>query len=48
MEINFKKLNFFVEPKNYQSFWDNFLNWEQNDLNFVTENGEQDKIFIDI
>ena len=48
MEINFKKLNFLVEPKNYQSFWDNFLNWEQNDLNFVTENGEQDKIFIDV
>ena len=48
MEINFKKLNFLVEPKNNQNFWNNFLNWEQNDLNFVTENGEQDKIFIDI
>ena len=48
MEINFKKLNFLVEPKNYQSFWSNFLNWEQDDLNFVTEKGEQDKIFIDI
>ena len=48
MEINYKKLNFLVEPKNYQSFWNNFLNWEQNDLDFVTENGEQDKIFIDI
>ena len=48
MEINFKKLNFLVESKNYQNFWNNFLNWEQNDLNFVTENGEQDKIFIDI
>ena len=48
MEINFKKLNFLVEPKNYQSFWNNFLSWEQNDLNFVTEKGEQDKIFIDI
>ena len=48
MEINFKKLNFLVEPKNYQSFWSNFLSWEQDDLNFVTEKGEQDKIFIDI
>ena len=48
MEINYKKLNFLVEPKNYQSFWNNFLNWEQNDLDFVIENGEQDKIFIDI
>ena len=48
MEINFKKLNFLVEPKNYQSFWSNFLSWEQEDLNFVTEKGEQDKIFIDI
>mgnify|MGYP001166988570 FL=1 len=48
MEINFKKLNFLVEPKNYQNFWNNFLNWEQHDLNFVTEKGEQDKIFIDI
>jgi len=45
VEINFKKLNFLVEPKNYQSFWDNFLSWEQDDLNFVTEKGEQDKIF---
>ena len=35
MEINFKKLNFLVEPKNYQSFWSNFSNWEQDDLNFV-------------
>ena len=48
MKINLKKLNFLVEPKNYQSFWDNFLSWEQDDLNFVTEKGEQDKIFIDI
>ena len=48
MEINFKKLNFLVEPKNYQSFWSNFLNWEQDDLNFVIKKGEQDKIFIDI
>jgi len=48
MEINFKKLNFLVEPKNYQSFWSNFLSWEHDDLNFVTEKGEQDKIFIDI
>ena len=48
MNINFKKLNFLVEPKNYQSFWNNFLNWEHDDLHFVTKNGEQDKIFIDI
>ena len=48
MKIHFNKLNFLVEPKNYQSFWSNFLNWEKHDLNFVTENGEQDKIFIDI
>ena len=32
----------------YQSFWSNFLNWEQDDLNFVIKKGEQDKIFIDI
>lgn len=48
MEINFKKLSFLVEPKNYYSFWSNFLSWEQDDLNFVTKKGEQDKIFIDI
>ena len=48
MEINYKKLNFLVEPKNYQNFWNNFLNWEKHDLNFVTEKGEEDKIFIDI
>lgn len=48
MKINFKKLNFLVDPNNYQSFWSNFLNWEQDDLNFVTEKCEQDKIFIDI
>ena len=48
MEINFKKLIFSVDPKNYQIFWNDFLNWEKDDLDFVIENGEQDKIFIDI
>ena len=48
MEINFKKLIFSVDPKNYQIFWNDFLNWEKDDLDFVTENGEQDKIFVDI
>ena len=48
MKINFKKLDFLVEPKNYSNFWNNFLNWEQNDLDFVTENSEEDKIFIDV
>ena len=24
-----------VEPKNYESFWSNFLNWEQDDLDFL-------------
>ena len=41
-------LNFFVESKNHQEFWKNFSLWEQNDLNFVVENGEENKIFIDI
>ena len=48
MKISFKKLNFLVKPKNHHSFWNNFLNWEQNDLNFVTENGEENKIFVDV
>ena len=48
MKINFKKLDFLVEPKNYSNFWNNFLNWEQNDLDFVTENSEEDKIFVDV
>ena len=48
MKINFKKLNFLVEPKNHPNFWNNFLNWEQNDLDFVNENGEEDKIFVDV
>ena len=48
MEINFKNLLFSVDSKNYHNFWNNFLNWEKDDLDFVTRNGEQDKIFIDI
>tara|TARA_B100001059_G_scaffold99659_1_gene99244 strand:+ start:229 stop:936 length:708 start_codon:yes stop_codon:yes gene_type:complete len=48
MEINFKKSNFLVDPINYQNFWNNFSNWEQNDLDFVTQIAEQNKIFIDI
>ena len=48
MEINFKKKKFFVDPINYQNFWNNFSNWEQNDLNFVSQIAEENKIFIDI
>ena len=43
MQINKNGLHFFVESKNYQEFWKNFSLWEQNDLNFVFENGEEDK-----
>ena len=48
MEINYKKLIFSVDLKNHQIFWNDFLNWEKDDLDFVIENGEQDEIFIDI
>ena len=48
MQINLKGLNFLVEPNNHSKFWNNLSDWEQNDLNFVIENGEEDKIFIDI
>ena len=48
MLINLKGLNFLVEPNNHQEFWNNFSIWEQKDLNFVIENGEEDKIFIDV
>ena len=48
MEINLKGLNFLVDPTNYQEFWNNFLKWEKNDLQFVTEIGEENKIFIDV
>ena len=48
MRINLKGLNFLVEPNNHQEFWNNFSIWEQKDLNFVIENGEEDKIFIDV
>ena len=48
MQINLKGLNFLVEPNNNLDFWNNFSMWEQEDLNFVIENGEEGKIFIDI
>ena len=48
MEIHFKKKKFLVDPTNYQNFWSNFLNWEQNDLDFVSQIAEENKIFIDI
>ena len=48
MQINLKGLNFLVEPNNHLDFWNNFSMWEQEDLNFVIENGEEGKIFIDI
>ena len=48
MEINFKGLSFVVDHNDYQEFWDNFNNWENKDLDFVTEKAEKDKIFIDI
>ena len=48
MEINFKKKKFLVDPTNYQNFWNNFSNWEQNDLDFFSQIAEENKIFIDI
>ena len=48
MEIHFKKKKFLVAPTNYQNFWNNFSNWEQNDLDFLSQIGEENKIFIDI
>ena len=48
MEINFKKNKFLVDPTNYQNFWNNFSNWEQNDLDFFSQITEENKIFIDI
>ena len=48
MEINFKKNKFLVNPTNYQNFWNNFSNWEQNDLDFFSQIAEENKIFIDI
>ena len=48
MEIHFKKKKILVDSTNYQNFWNNFLNWEQNDLDFVSQIAEENKIFIDI
>ena len=48
MEIHFKKKKFLVAPTNYQNFWNNFSNWEQNDLDFLSQIGKENKIFIDI
>ena len=48
MEINFKKNKFLVDPTNYQNFWNNFSNWEQNDLDLFSQIAEENKIFIDI
>ena len=48
MEIHFKKKKFLVAPTNYQNFWNNFSNWEQNDLDFFSQIAEENKIFIDI
>ena len=48
MEINFKKNKFLVDHTNYQNFWNNFSNWEQNDLDFFSQIAEENKIFIDI
>ena len=48
MEIHFKKKKILVDPTNYQNFWNNFSNWEQNDLDFVSQIAEENKIFIDI
>ena len=48
MEINFKKNKFLIDPTNYQNFWNNFSNWEQNDLDFFSQIAVENKIFIDI
>jgi len=48
MEIHFKKKKILVDPTNYENFWNNFSNWEQNDLDFVSQIAEENKIFIDI
>ena len=48
MEINFRGINFLVNSSDYKEFWNNFENWEQNDLNFVIEKAEENKIFVDI
>ena len=48
MEMHYKKKNFLVDPTIYQNFWNNFSNWEQNDLDFVSQIAEENKIFIDI
>jgi len=48
MKINLNGLSFLVDPTDYNEFWNNFVNWEQNDLKFVTKKAEEDKIFIDV
>ena len=48
MNINFKGLSFIVDHNNYKEFWDNFYDWENNDLDFVIKKAEKDQIFIDI
>ena len=48
MNINFKGLSFIVDHRNYKEFWDNFHDWENNDLDFVIKKAEKDQIFIDI
>ena len=48
MKINLNGLSFLVDSTDYNEFWNNFVNWEQNDLKFVTEKAEEDKIFIDV
>jgi len=48
MEINLKGITFLVNPNYYSAFWNNFLNWEKNDLSFVLDKAEKDQIFIDI
>lgn len=48
MEINFNGLNFLVDSSNDSEFWNNFADWEQNDLQFFIKKTEEEKIFIDI
>ena len=48
MEINLKGINFFVDPSHNKHFWNDLKNWEQNDLEFVINKAEKDKIFIDV
>ena len=48
MEVDLKGNKFFVNQNNYESFWNNLKEWEHNELQFLIDQSEKDKIFIDI